>query len=582
MKGKPLSETHPELAAEAVGWDPATVSRGTDRRLTWRCAKGHLWDAPPYSRVSGSGCPVCAEKVAMAGVNDMATTHRLMAAEAHGWDPTKFIAGTGRKLFWKCAQGHVWQATGNSRVTQNSGCPFCANQKVQAGYNDLLAKFPTIAAEADGWDPSTVVYGSGKRLSWKCQFGHRWMDSVSNRTRAGGMGCSVCSGRKVLTGFNDFATVHPDLAAQADGWDPTRVIRSSNRKLAWRCSHGHQWITAISSRISGSGCPTCAGQRSIPGVNDLKTVNPSLAAEAEGWDPSTVLPLSNTRHQWKRSLGHQWQATVANRTSGYGCPYCSGNKVLSGFNDLATTDASVAAEADGWDPTTVSRGSITKRQWRCPLGHSYEATPNNRTSGLGKGCPICSGKKVLVGFNDLRSRFPDVAADADGWDPESITSGSNKKMNWRCENGHTWSALVSSRTLAGTGCPSCAKYGFNPGEPGWLYFLRHPYWGLLQIGITNDSERRVRRHQSRGWELVEPPRGPMDGAVTYQWEQSILRALRKRNVDLGPENVAGRFDGYTESWIEEELPARSTRELMDFVYQDEEENSIQNHESRSN
>ena len=39
---------------------------------------------------------------------------------------------------------------------------------------------------------------------------------------------------------------------------------------------------------------------------------------------------------WICSKGHSYQSTIANRTNGKGCPYCSGNKILKSYNDLAT------------------------------------------------------------------------------------------------------------------------------------------------------------------------------------------------------------------------------------------------------
>ncbi|MGI9135625.1 MAG: zinc-ribbon domain-containing protein, partial [Candidatus Nanopelagicales bacterium] len=72
------------------------------------------------------------------------------------------------------------------------------------------------------------------------------------------------------------------LASQADGWDPSTVVPGSGAKKPWRCPEGHRWEAAINSRNQGAGCPFCAGQRTIVGVNDLATTFPLLAAEAVG------------------------------------------------------------------------------------------------------------------------------------------------------------------------------------------------------------------------------------------------------------------------------------------------------------
>ena len=38
---------------------------------------------------------------------------------------------------------------------------------------------------------------------------------------------------------------------------------------------------------------------------------------------------------WKCERGHEWQAKIADRSRGDGCPYCSGKRLMVGFNDLA-------------------------------------------------------------------------------------------------------------------------------------------------------------------------------------------------------------------------------------------------------
>ena len=64
-------------------------------------------------------------------------------------------------------------------------------------------------------------------------------------------------------------------------------------------------------------------------------------------------------------------------------------------------------------PNEVTSGSGYKVWWICPKGHSYLAGINKRTGKKPTGCPYCSGKKILSGFNDLSSKFPEIAKE---WD----------------------------------------------------------------------------------------------------------------------------------------------------------------------
>ncbi len=427
----------------------------------------------------------------------------------------------------------------------------------------IVETHPEIAAQADGWDPTTITAGSHKKVDWKCEFGHQWKATVGNRTL--GTRCPVCSGQAVLSGFNDLATINPDLAAQADGWNPSTVTAGSGKKVNWKCEFGHQWEATVGSRTSGNGCPICSGRTVLPGFNDLATINPDLAAQADGWNPSTVTAGSHKKVDWKCEFGHQWKAQVKSRTSGNRCPVCSGQAVLSGFNDLATINPDLAAQADGWNPTTVTAGSNKKVDWKCEFGHQWKAKVSKRNSG--KGCPICSGRTVLSGFNDLATINPDLAAQADGWNPSTVTAGSDKKVDWKCEFGHQWEATVSSRTL-GNGCPSCAESGFDPNQQGFLYLVDHFDLQMFQIGITNFPDDRLGSHKRGGWEVIEL-RGPIDGHLTQKLETDCLHALERRGAILGHKACIEKFDGYTEAWTKKSLNVTSIKQILDWVYQDE-------------
>ena len=157
----------------------------------------------------------------------------------------------------------------------------------------------------------------------------------------------------------------------------------------------------LSRNSGGHKCPYCSGRYAIKGVNDLQTVNPTLAKE---WNydknndltPADVLPNSEKKVWWKCQEGHEWQALVKDRTRGSGCPYCSGKKVLPGYNDLATLKPDIALE---WHPTKngeltpnmVSCGSHKNVWWLCKCGHEWQAKIYNRRNV--SRCPVCSTNK---------------------------------------------------------------------------------------------------------------------------------------------------------------------------------------------
>ena len=564
---RPLAETHRALASEAL-FDASIVHAGSHSKLPWRCAKGHEWEAVVKSRTaSGSGCPVCGNKVVLVGFNDLATTQPALAAEAQ-FDPTTVTSGTSRKMPWRCAKGHAWVATVASR-TRGAGCPVCSGRKVWSGHNDLATTHPRLALEAL-FDPTTVTAGSTLKLPWRCSLGHEWMTTPSHRSGQG-QGCPYCANRRVLVGFNDLATTYPEVAAQAR-FDPTTVTFGSNKPMPWRCRHGHEWIAPVAGRTtSGEGCPVCAGREVVAGLNDLATTHPELAAEAL-FDATTVSAGTHRRLPWRCEKGHEWVAVVKSRSSpeqARGCPVCANKVVRPGVNDLATTHPELAAEAL-FDPTTVTHGSVRRLRWRCRLGHEWTMTPGHRAI-RGQACPYCSNRRVLAGFNDLMTTHSNLAAEA-LFDATKLTGGSHTKLPWRCSEGHEWTATPHSRTSGGSGCPSCAATGFDPSKPGWLYLMRHQSWALLQVGISNDIDTRLRTHRRRGWEPLDV-RGPMAGHAARGWEVAILEFLTGRGIELTPSTsttvpargASAGLGASGEAWWEVDYPVGSLDSLLNAV-----------------
>ena len=224
------------------------------------------------------------------------------------------------------------------------------------------------------------------------------------------------------------------------------------------------------------------------------------------------------------------------------------SKPIPGVNDLESQFPEIAAEAYGWDPATVTAHSSKKKDWRCSLGHIYNSQIASRTTN-GNGCPICAGQKVLKGFNDLKTKFPEIAAEAYGWDPETVAAGAGKKAKWKCSFGHIWIATINSRTNSGNGCPDCAEYGFKQEKDAWFYLMQRP--GEQQIGITNDLKTRLKVHERNGWSLIECV-GPAPGKTVLKAEVSLKRWLK---------DCIGVIEGTTENWSTATLEVNSLAEI---------------------
>ena len=340
--------------------------------------------------------------------------------------------------------------------------------------NSLAAMRPEIVTE---WSPRNlpitpedVSYGSKKVYWWKGACGHEW--EASAKARSQGEKCPICSGKRIIPGVNDLAILMPELAAE---WSPKNPVSAnavgigSHKKAVWKGKCGHEWTAVIRSRAAGAGCPYCSHNMVLSGFNDLDYLFPKVAQE---WStanlpllPWQVTAFSNTKVWWICERGHEWEALISTRSYGSQCPYCSGIKVLPGYNDLATTHPQLVKEWSarnaGLSPDMVNQKSTENAWWHCSIcGNEYRAVIKSRVQGLC--CPVCAERAVLPGYNDMATTDPELALE---WDyekngnvrPFQVSRNAMRFVWWRGACGHKWKDRIYNRAIDKAGCIYCAK-----------------------------------------------------------------------------------------------------------------------------
>ena len=468
-----LQTVNPALAKEwnydkNNGLTPTDVLPSSNKKVWWKCGKGHEWQAMIHSRNDGRGCPYCSGRHAVNGKNDLQTVNPVLATEWNyerncGLMPMDVLPNSNKKVWWKCSKGHEWQSTVANRNNGN-GCPYCLGRYAVKGENDLQTVNPTLAKEwnyekNDDLKPEEFTANSNKDVWWKCSKGHVWHASIANRSK--GNGCPVCNSER-KTSFPEYAlayylkrsgldVVHsyrakgyeldiyiPSLkiAIEYDGyyWHKNRMRKDIEKNYKckkdgiklYRLREGlpplndssidyivqenqknlSKVLEAVLSEIIGD-CISVDMETDAVAIENLRVLtekenslffsNPETTGE---WHyekngvlkPEHFAPNSHRKVWWKCQIGHEWQASIANRNKGRGCPYCSGKKVLPGYNDLQTVNPALANEWNyekntGVRPIDVTPNSNKKAWWICSNGHEWEAKINNRNNG--NGCPIC-------------------------------------------------------------------------------------------------------------------------------------------------------------------------------------------------
>ena len=193
--------------------------------------------------------------------------------------------------------------------------------------------------------PKDVSFGSGQTVWWKCSkhkiaFGQR----IIERSR-GRLGCRLCvserrgDARSKPKAGESFAERFPNLAVE---WHPTKnsprtpsnVKHGSGFQAWWICSECHAEYKIQVAMRKQHGCPKCGIAkrgiaRSIPKKGkSLADLHPDVAnvwhpTKNGNLLPSAVRIFSNKKVWWQCRRGHEWEASVTNRTKGRGCPYCT-------------------------------------------------------------------------------------------------------------------------------------------------------------------------------------------------------------------------------------------------------------------
>lgn len=597
------------------------ITKGSSKVIWWICPNGHSYKANLHHRIDmNTGCGACSHKVFLEGYNDLQTTHPNIAKEfdvdKNGITPNKVMAGSNNKKYWfTCPKGHSYQSTLLNRK-KGRNCPICVkemhvsfpekcivyylsklNINIKESYHapflgkkeiDIYLPDFNIAIEYDGrawhknikrdlekdkicfdngihlirvreigcpiyestsikfsvevddikslesaikfiiskicknnlnnhevdierdrleiyellelnekknslqdkcpqitkfWNiekngkltPKQISFSSIKPIHLKCSKNHEWVSNARNFIKS--PRCPICSGERILAGFNDLGTTHPELKeiwSTKNSKDISNYSYGSNVSVWWKChTCGGEYEMKITEKANKKfGCPYCNNRKLFKGYNDLATKYPQLAQEWSSINkknPEDFLPCSKEIVYWECSKKHIYKASILARTTkGKVCPYCSNKQVLKGFNDLESCNPILTKEFDieknNMLPDQVVYGGKKEYWWKCNIGHSYKAPISQKI--LGQGCPICSSHRLLVGYNDLETVNPVLSREFNidknaGTTAKDYFPNSGKKVWWKCSKcGHEWQAQIIKRNK-GQGCPECYKNIFK-------------------------------------------------------------------------------------------------------------------------
>ena len=402
-----LQTINPALASEWYyeknnGLTPMDVMPNSDKKVWWKCQKGHKWKATIGSRNAGRGCPVCHSEQ-NTSFPEYAIVFYL---KKYGLETIHSYKEKGYELdvyipFKKIAieyDGYLWHKNKMEQdLRKNYKCVEDGIKlyRIREGLPSLNDSSIDYVVQRNQEDLAKIL----KLLL--SEITENIVDVDLKRDNTAIENLREYTEKEISLLFSN-----PKIAKE---WNyekngnlrPEHFSANSHKKVWWKCPKEHEWQSTIKDRNNGNGCPYCSSKIILKGYNDLQTVNPILAKEwnyekNDGLTPVDVMPNSNKKVWWKCPKGHEWQASIADRNRGRGCPYCIGKKVLKGYNDLQTVNPTLAKEWNyeknkGITPKEVMPNSHKKVWWKCSEGHEWEAVIGNRNKG--NGCPYCASYK---------------------------------------------------------------------------------------------------------------------------------------------------------------------------------------------
>lgn len=461
---------------------PDEIAPATSNQYWFVCEEKHSFQMAINNIHSrDSWCPFCAGQKATPD-NNLQIGSPTLAAEWHPTkntsSPTEFLPQSNQKVWWICEQGHEWLAQINSRYRGN-GCPKCSNRDLSAT-NNLWHQFPEIAAQYDTQknivsDPKLILAGSHQRVWWICDYGHHWQTSVRNRTGVAKTGCPKCSPQSSFPEIRVFCElkhlfepiehrakiddIEVDilfptlrLAIEFDGsYFHKSKLEADKRKSAALISKG---FSMVRLRVSPLGKLS---------ANDLIIPNePNLSIE-------TMTKIVHHLCEIEPKLSEHLKNYSREKAFVNDSEYRDFISFLPGpgpKDSLAAKNPEIAKE---WHPEKnkplvpemFHPRSGKKVWWICEKNHEWEATIDHRA--VGRGCPVCSGKKVHPD-NSLATLDPEIASlwyqPQNNLTPHEVTLNSGKKAWFKCPAGHFTYTAVASK-VSSRGCAHCPGIGRN-------------------------------------------------------------------------------------------------------------------------
>jgi hypothetical protein len=377
----------------------------------------------------------------------------------------EITAGSGRKVWWLCNNGHSWQSVVSSRIKNGlmRKCPFCKGLKPSEINNFATENKDLLLI----WDykkniqnPKQFTPRSNKKVFWICKKGHSWQNTIKRTVLQKGK-CPVCSEKKSVSIIHNLQTKFPELM---EFWDFEKNINPpiifapfSSKKVYWKCVNGHSYLQPIVHKTrAGYGCPKCKIKGSRNEVRiycELKHIGFEvfLRHKINGTEFDLYFPKLKMAIEYDGSYFHKNRRNADIRK----------NEIANNLeiklirirekplkplfsDDLITTNKWLTKKDVNSIFLKIFTGLIDGDVLQRYVNYSQFQNESLYNEEL-KYLIIPKGEEAIT------NTHPDIAKQ---WDyeknfpltPDQFSQGSEKKVWWKCPKFHSWKAAIDKRT----------------------------------------------------------------------------------------------------------------------------------------
>jgi len=219
--------------------------------IEWQCSNCfHVWKSVPNNVLNNeTGCPICA-KVLKKLTNE--SIDQRLKENNRNIERCEDAVNTGTKIKWKCEMcTHIWQATPNSVLNAETGCPKCV------GLLKLTNKSVDQRLKENNRNIERCenVVNVATDIEWRCGICTHMWQATPNNVLNNNTGCPLCAiENSKLT--NELV----DQRLKKDGRTIERIGNVNDRltPIEWKCKHNHKWTNAPNNVLYARiGCPEC-------------------------------------------------------------------------------------------------------------------------------------------------------------------------------------------------------------------------------------------------------------------------------------------------------------------------------------